>query len=306
MGQRKLFRDLVIVMVLLNCLVFAVLVYQLVRQGWLPTSIVLPGSTPTPPPTAVATATPTLVPTFTSTATPTPTPTPPTPTPTPTNTPVLTPTPTPRTGRVVHTVRPGETLAGIAALYGSPPEDILNLNGLSDPAAIRPGLELIISAPGEVVPTLTPKPTPTPKPPPRPTDTPVPPPTERPKWQYSPAGFYTDWNAGLAQIWGTVRDTAGNPVDGVVIQAKCGSTYVASAPSGQQVGRCCGWYDIVLNFGWDGIHKAQCRWELRVVDAHTAEEGRDPAAAPLSDVAYGEINVEEQSTIIVADWIKNW
>jgi LysM repeat protein len=295
--QRKLFRNLVVAMVLLNCLVFAVLVYQLFRQGWLSAPAFLPAPTPTlPPPVAVA-ATPTPVPTFTPTPTATPAP------PTPTNTPVLTPTPTPRTGRAIHAVQPGETLAGIAALYGNPPEDILNLNGLASPDAIRPGQELIIPAPGEVVPTLTPRPTSTPPPP---TATPAPPPTERPKWQYSPAGFYTDWNAGLAQIWGVVRDTEGNTVDGVVIQAKCGGTYVASAPSGQQAGRCCGWYDIVLNFGWDGIHKAQCRWELRVVDAHTAEEGRNPAAAPLSDVAYAEINVAEKSTIIVADWVKNW
>lgn len=297
--HQKVFKNLVVAMLLLNCLLFSLLAYELVREGWLYPLVTLPAQAPLSPLSVVAIATPTFVPTFTPTDTPIPT----TPTPTPTNTPVLTPTPTPRKGRVTHIVRLDQKLEEIAKLYGNPSADILNLNGLSSPDEIRPGREIVIPAPGEVVPTFTPTAT---RRPPTPTATPAPTPTERPRWQYSPAGFYTDWNAGLAQIWGVVRDTEGDTVDGVVIQAKCGSTYVASAPSGQQSGRCCGWYDIVLNFGWEGIHKAQCQWELRVVDAHSAEEGRDPAAIPLSDVAYAEINVAEYSTIIVANWTKNW
>jgi LysM repeat protein len=304
---------IIIALVVLNILALGCLAIITLGEGW--RLIVLPRIAATaqiPQPTSTSTPIIGQAALPTTTATP-PQPTAPPPSPTPTNTLVIPPTPTPRTGRVIHIVRPGETLAQIAQLYGVPMPDIMNLNSITNPDHVEVGQQLVIPAPGEVVPTPTPKPRPsTPKPsptkPPPPTSTPPPPPTQ-PAWQYSPAGFYTDWNAGLAQIWGTIRDTQGNPVDGVIVQAKCGGTILASNPSGHnsyQPGRCCGYYDIVLNSGWEGIHIAQCRWELRVVDARSPEEGRNPNAVPLSDVAYGEVNVAENATIIVADWIKNW
>ncbi|MEO6246219.1 MAG: LysM peptidoglycan-binding domain-containing protein [Opitutaceae bacterium] len=43
-----------------------------------------------------------------------------------------------------HTVKPGETLGGIARTYGVRQGDIAVANNISDPAKIRPGMELII------------------------------------------------------------------------------------------------------------------------------------------------------------------
>ena len=59
---------------------------------------------------------------------------------------VLPPTSTP--APLVHVVKPGETLAGIAATYGVSLEALIAANGLSDPNLIYPGQELVI--PGHV------------------------------------------------------------------------------------------------------------------------------------------------------------
>ncbi len=74
------------------------------------------------------------------------------PTPTPTRTPkptftlgiplqIFTPTPAPL---VIHKVMEGEDLSLIASIYGVTEDEILKANGLSDPASIKPGQELLI------------------------------------------------------------------------------------------------------------------------------------------------------------------
>ena len=74
------------------------------------------------------------------TATPVPTPLPPTPTPQPT------PTATP--GPIRHVVVAGDSVAAIAAKYGSTIKDILEANGLSADARLKIGQELIIPLEG--------------------------------------------------------------------------------------------------------------------------------------------------------------
>ncbi|HHS96974.1 MAG TPA: LysM peptidoglycan-binding domain-containing protein [Chloroflexi bacterium] len=107
-------------------------------------------------------------------------PAPPTPavSPTPTARSVPSPTapaPTPTPAPLVHVVQPGETLGGIAAMYGVPLEELIAANGLSDPNLIHAGQELIIpgrTAPSDsaaVEPTAVPPPIPTPLPPATPT-----------------------------------------------------------------------------------------------------------------------------------------
>jgi LysM repeat protein len=100
------------------------------------------------PPAPVPTPTRTPVPTFTPTGTPQPTPVlmptrPATSTPTTPPTPTITPTPNFRT----HTVRPGETLAGIARTYGVTVEAIVALNRFPNPNTIEVGQELLIPSP---------------------------------------------------------------------------------------------------------------------------------------------------------------
>ncbi len=59
-------------------------------------------------------------------------------------------------GAIVHTVKAGDTVYGLALQYGVPMEQILQLNGLTKDSLIRVGQELVISAPPPV--TATPAP----------------------------------------------------------------------------------------------------------------------------------------------------
>lgn len=100
-------------------------------------------STPTATPTDTSTPTPTA--TYTPTSTPTSTPTwTPTPTFTPTPSPSSTPTPTP----IIYTVKRGDTLSSIAAMYGVTVEAIAEANGLNVSTILRIGQQLIIPSPG--------------------------------------------------------------------------------------------------------------------------------------------------------------
>jgi len=96
-----------------------------------------------------------------ATPTNTPLPPPPTATPGPSPTPRATPTPRPD-GAIVHVVESGDTLFGIALMYGVDVDQIreLNAGSLGPNDMIWPGLELVISLPSE-----TPTPTPLPAPP---------------------------------------------------------------------------------------------------------------------------------------------
>jgi LysM repeat protein len=99
----------------------------------------------------------------TAPAAPTNTPQPPPPTATPGPSPTPLPTPTPRPdGAIVHIVQSGDTLFGIALMYGVDLDQIrqLNASALGSSDIIVPGQELVISLPSE-----TPTPTPLPAPP---------------------------------------------------------------------------------------------------------------------------------------------
>ncbi|MGQ9521648.1 MAG: LysM peptidoglycan-binding domain-containing protein [Anaerolineae bacterium] len=107
----------------------------LLGRGPSPGSPILPtpSATPERSPTATATAAPTVPP--------------PSPTPSP----------------LLHTVQPGETLAGIARAYNVPLEELIAVNHIQDPDLIRAGQVLII--PGAAV---VPPPAESPSPPPHP------------------------------------------------------------------------------------------------------------------------------------------
>ncbi|MDX2186298.1 MAG: LysM peptidoglycan-binding domain-containing protein [Opitutaceae bacterium] len=50
-------------------------------------------------------------------------------------------------GTIRHTVKPGESLGGIARRYGVPLREIATLNHIANPASLRVGTELVIPAP---------------------------------------------------------------------------------------------------------------------------------------------------------------
>ena len=328
---------LVIVLILINYIVFASLfnvVFSNRARSAQPTRTPLPTFTPAPPPTPVVLA-------------PTNTPVPPPPTPTPTPTPVAvtpdTPTPEPsaptqppatqappdaspvpsgpsvtvdtnlnvRTGPGTNYDRVGSLAAGsTVAITGRD----ANRAWWQIPYADAPGGQGWISAGygtasnAESVPVVQVPPTPTPSgPTPAPTSA-APPPGPTPAFQFSPLAWQGQWNGGLAQIRGHIRDTAGNTVNGVFVQAKCGSTVLASNPSGTNLyfpGEPyeAGAFDIILSSPLS--IDSMCNWEVRVVQASNFDEAKSLSAPVLSPVGYCDLALNEMS-ICFADWQKNW
>jgi len=173
--------SVLIVLLLLNYIIFSTAFTQLARQrqprpqpvrtlrptfsateanpvAWkvLPTNTTRPTWTPRPP-TETPSPTPTLTPDGTVAATaPAPTDQPTAP---PTDTPP--PTATPAAESMLHTVRRGESLSGIAKAYGVTMQAIVEANDIDDPNRIVTGQQLIIPSPKQ---TPTPRPTATPNP----------------------------------------------------------------------------------------------------------------------------------------------
>lgn len=128
----------------------------------LPTVILPPTPTPTPSPTATATATATPLVTDT-----------PIPSPTPTSSPSPPPTPPYRT----YKVQRGDTPAYIASQFGITAEELMAVNGITNPSALQVGQELIIPHPPTATPTPSPLPVASPEPGPAASPAAVPQPT---------------------------------------------------------------------------------------------------------------------------------
>ena len=265
--------SIIAILVLLNYLVFSQLVVLVVES-----TKPAPTPTRTPKPTFTFTFTPSpILPTPTPPSTPTPKPTatlvvPPTDTPTPEGGPTSTPppaataTPVPvetRTGRTTHVVQPGENLSQIAQRYGVSVEAIVQANGLEDPSLIHAGQTLIIPAPGEVLPTATPRPpTATPQPaqptagPPTatevsPTATPVPttPPSES-QYQYGLGRPVTCTpNCGSTGVKGVVYDVSANYVSGLIVKV-----WTDGWCCGEDETSIYGPYEVTLHVGAQGAH----------------------------------------------------
>jgi len=148
-----------------------------------------------------------------------------------------------------------------------------------------------------VVAAPPPPPTATPTPTPAPTATPL------PKFQYEPTGWFADTNYGLTRFLGSITDAGGNPVNGISIEAQCGSFRVISNPSGpvgwppfyNSASDPPGFYDITL-----ATHPIPCIWFLTVVES---PDGKS-VTARLSDAIRVETTVD--ASIVTANWRKNW
>lgn len=282
-------------------------------------------ATRTPAPTFTPAPAVTVLPAASPVTPSTPTPTPTTPTPSPSPSPVFTATPIPtNTPAPLPTATPEPALPRVAAtvtvnVRGGPGTNYPVLTTLP------PGVEAPVvgknqqgtwwqiqgpeGATGwvsdsvvearnvEGVPVVA---APPPPQPPTPTPTPEPP---RPQFQYEPTGWYADTNYGLTRFLGNITDANGNPVDGVFVEAQCGSFRVISNPSGPV-----GWgpfneshtwppgfYDITLD-----NKPIACKWVLSVVET----PDRETVTARLSDRI--EVETTFDQSIIVANWRKNW
>jgi hypothetical protein len=322
---------LVVVLILVNYIIFASL-FNVVftnRPGQAqPTRTPLPTFTPAPSPTPLA-----LAPTNTSIPLPpTPTPTtvivaPDTPTPVPSQPTEVTPvdTSTPSDASVTVDVNlnvrtgPGTNYDRVGSVQAGTTVPIIGRNANSSwwqiPFADGPGGKAWISAGYGTaintggVPVVEAPPAPTPAAPAPPPTAEAPPPAEpTPAYQFSPLAWEGQWNAGLAQIRGIIRDAAGNTVQGVFVQAKCGDTVLASNPSGINLYAPgepyeAGAYDIILSSPLDP--SSMCNWEVRVVQAANYDEARSLSAPSLSPTGYCDLTWEEVS-ICFANWRKNW
>ncbi len=274
-------------------------------------------NTPTPEPTFTPTPTPTtlvvagvtpLLPTPDPTATPSSTPTQPPPTPTPAP---PTATPTPVRPQVVSSITvnvrsgPGTDYPVIGTML---PDSPLPVTGRNEPASwwqVQLGDGSTGWVAGSVAQARAVEGVPvvqTPAPP-EPTATPIPPTPTRPLYQFEPTGWWSDTNYGLTRFLGTITDVEGNPVNGVYVEAQCGSYRVLSNPSGpvpnpqrhDSAYDPPGFYDITL-----ARYPIACKWFLTVV---TSSDGVT-AGAPLSQAIEVETTIDE--SIIVANWRKNW
>jgi hypothetical protein len=321
---------LVAVLVLINYIIFASLAtvvlshrarLSMPTRTPLPTFTVRPASTPVAlSPTATASATPSATPT--PFQVPTATPVIVTPTPVPPTQPAARPSVTVSVGLRVR-AGPGVNYAQVGSLAAGTTVEIIGRNADSSwwqiAYASAPGGKGWISANPSygtaentaAVPLVE---APPPPPPRSPTAPPAggapeaPPPPPQPQWQFEPTGFEGQWNAGLAQIRGKVVDTAGQPVKGVFMQAKCGGTVLASNPSGTNLYAPNepyepGAFDIILSSPLSP--SSMCNWEVRIVQANTYEEAKNLAAPSLSDTAYCDLEWEVAS-ICFTRWRKNW
>ncbi|MBE7552821.1 MAG: serine/threonine protein kinase [Anaerolineales bacterium] len=144
--------------------------------------------------------------------------------------------------------------------------------------------------------TLVP-PTPTPAPP---TDTPVPPPSPTPAFPFVVVGVEKRAEQPVTIFEGTISDASGNLLDGIFVQAICGTYSTISFPSGATP-----WgSDKGLNAwppGHYDINLAQpqpCAWQLTIVDTDDRKTVKANLSAPLT------IEVSPGESPIIVDWRK--
>jgi hypothetical protein len=130
-----------------------------------------------------------------------------------------------------------------------------------------------------------------------------PPAPQKPKYQFSPTGWWDDGNKGLTRFYGDIVDVNGNPVDGVFVRATCGDYATISYPSGPV-----GWGSLNESFDWPpGFYDitvdtkpVPCIWTLTIIET----DDRKTVKAVLSETVPVEVTADK--SIIVAGWKKNW
>jgi len=261
--------------------------------------------TPSPVPSqAESTTTPTLN-AIPATPTPLPPTIPPTATPMP---PTATLTPTPITPQVLAATTvnlrsgPGTNYPLVGTLTANSSATIIGRDAkgtwwqiqLADGKMAWVATSVVKATHIDQVPIVQAPPPPTPAQPPTATRPPVPPTPTRPLYQYEPTGWYGDKNLGLTRFLGTIKDGSGNPVNGVFVEAQCGSYRVISHGSGT-TGWAPGFYDITLD-----RRPIVCKWLLTVV----ATDDEKTVKARLSETVEAETTMDK--SIITANWRKNW
>ena len=263
----------------------------------LPTCTTRPSSTPFPPdPTPVESPSPEVFPTLAQAA----------PAVLATDTP-LPASPTPGQEMLVHVIKRGETLSAIAKAYGLSTQALIAANGLSNPNLIITGQQLLIPVSGQTNPSATTRA--------RITNTPRPRPTRKPATP-TPAPPASTYRFTAEVIWdplvapncagpaisrhSIIRDTNGNPVDGVRVEVDCYGNRWLSFPSGAAGGYEPGHYDFA--FGQTVPQDWTC--SVRVVEAN----GQPVASSEVISVHFDTSNCQPHGDghqVAIVNWTKH-
>lgn len=242
---------------------------------------------------------------------------------TPTATPVpstATPKPVAEAETITHVVQRGETLSLIAKEYDVTVQAIMDINELEDPNKITTGQKLAIPVSGEG-PTAAPeteattatKPTATntPKPKPKP---PTATPTRKPPTPTAAAAgqqFTADliWDPLVAPNCSgpaisknsVIKDAAGNPVNGVLVEVNCYDNIVTSHPSGNPGEYEPGHYDF--SFGQSVPQDWTCTARVVQID------GQAVTSSQAISIQFNTNNCNPHGNghqVAILNWTKNW
>jgi hypothetical protein len=114
---------------------------------------------------------------------------------------------------------------------------------------------------------------------------------EKSTYQYEPIDWYAEENPELTRFSGEIKDTNGNPVNDVSVQARCGNYAIISEPSGAAGLGQPGFYEITID-----TKPVPCIWFLTIIDTDDGEMVK----AALSESVPVEITNEK--SVVIANW----
>ena len=143
-----------------------------------------------------------------------------------------------------------------------------------------------------------------PPPPPKPTNPPAPAPVappSQPQQQYTIHNIFGQINEAITQIRGEIKDSAGNPVNGIRVRVRSGTFCIVSNPSGPPGRYPNGNYDILL----DNRAKPG-QWQVAIVNGPG-----DPEDNQCNDglrVLSEEVTVptDNREGVVFIEWRKNF
>jgi hypothetical protein len=209
----------------------------------------------------------------------------------------------------------GDTLSEIAKQYGVTVEALAEANGLTPDSVIIVGKQLLVPAGGQVPPTVaapvepTQPPTPKPTKKPAPTATPKPPPTPTVAVASHQFTYVLTWDPMIApncngpeiSKQSIIRDTAGNPVSGVELEADCYGNKMVSHVSGTPGEYEPGHYDF--SFGLGVPQDRTCTFRVLRLN------GQPVASSDVASVTFDTNDCRPHGSghqVAILNWTKNW
>jgi hypothetical protein len=216
--------------------------------------------------------------------------------------------------------RPGEAVAAIPPTRTPKPTFTVTATFTPTPTATHTPTITPTPLPTNTpipVPTATPVPTNTPapkkppptKPPEQPTVPKEQPPAEQPAapqgcaYQFCPGPWYAgDRNDAITRVYGHIKDTAGNFVNGFFVRLMCPGYEVMSFPTGPSSvapNWDPGWYDIVM----PNPYTLDCKLQVTMYKCGSWFDATCTQYDPLSEAVEVHFDAGAGETILVTDWI---